>query len=77
MALGQWFAVLLSRWRKSAYFSAALQTAAVVLVFSAFGLAYLWALPALIALAFTRLDRASSLEETGSVPETKSSGKPH
>ena len=74
LALGQWFGILLCRWRKSAYFSAALQTVAVVLAFSTFGVAYLWALPALIALAFNRLDRASNSEETGSILETRSSG---
>jgi hypothetical protein len=46
---------LLSGWSKIVYFAAALQTLQMIDIFRAYELAYLWALPALIARGFIGL----------------------
>jgi hypothetical protein len=71
LALGQLLAVLLNGWHKTVYFAAALETFHMVTILWTPELAYLWALPALIALGLTRLGWVAKAAEKGRAREAK------
>ena len=73
LALGQWLSALLSGWSKTVYFAAALETLHMVTNLWAYELAYLWALPALIALGLARLGWAERAAERARAREAKHS----
>lgn len=63
--LGQWFATWFSGWTKTAYFAAALQTLHLINIYWDLQFLWLWALPALVALAYVRTNWAVHAAEKG------------